>query len=119
ERRWKQNHFAVSYYRDTFSNMALNGVGQMDQAGPDNQDDILAGSDLESFTANVGRRKAGGVTVQWGRKIGSLDASAHYSYGSVLDSDVGSSADIETLRAALRNEMRSGFGADAVYAFSK
>ncbi|HEY0564450.1 MAG TPA: carboxypeptidase-like regulatory domain-containing protein [Terriglobales bacterium] len=119
ERRWKQNHFAVSYYRDTFSNMALTGVGQMDEAGPDSADDILAGSDLESFTANVGHRKADGVTVQWGRKVGSLDASAHYSYGSVLDSDVASTADVETLRAALRNEMRSGFGADAVYAFSK
>ncbi len=113
EHRWKHNHLAASFYRDSISNLALSGIGQMDSAGPDYADDILAGSDLESFTANIGRMHARGIRVRWERQLNSLlDASAHYGYGTVLDADLERYATVAVLRPSLRHQMRSAFGGD-------
>jgi hypothetical protein len=113
EHRWKGNHFAASYYRDAIRNLALSGMGQMDTAGPDQVDAILAGSDLESFTANVARMQSQGIRVRLERQLNSyLDASAHVSYGTVLDSDMVPYASISELRSSLRREMRPAYGGD-------
>ncbi|MEO8725749.1 MAG: carboxypeptidase-like regulatory domain-containing protein [Acidobacteriaceae bacterium] len=113
EHRWKRNHFAASYYRDSVSNLAITGMGPMEDAGPNLADAILAGSDLESFTSNVGSMHAQGVRLQMERKFSAaLEASGHVTYGDVLYSSLPPDALIGSLRAGLRREMRPGFGGD-------
>ena len=114
EYRVSKNHVALSYYRDTINNLALTGIGQMEYAGPDATDDILAGSDLESFTANVARMHAQGVKIRWERQLtSSLKTSAHAGYGTVLTSGSADS-NLATLRAGLRSEMLPQFGGEMV-----
>jgi Carboxypeptidase regulatory-like domain/TonB dependent receptor len=113
ERRWNRHHFGVSYYHDTISNLALTGIGQMDMAGPDLEDEVLAGSDLESFTSNVGVLHAQGLTVRWDRQIaGNFNAGAHFDYGTVLDSTMSDMAQISELKSSLHRTMRPALGAD-------
>ncbi|MBV9670780.1 MAG: hypothetical protein JOZ43_07475 [Acidobacteriales bacterium] len=115
ERRWNRHHYSISYYRDAISNLALTGIGQMDYAGPDMTDEILAGSDLESFTANAGRMHAQGIQARWERQFSNmLTASAHAEYGTALDSAAAAFADLAAVRCALRSQMRPAMGADVV-----
>jgi len=120
ERKLAGNTLSAVYYMGRIDDLALRGIGQMDAAGPDMQDDILAGSDLESFTTNAGRQRLHGVRVSVGRKMGShLSGNAHYSYGTALDTQASRYAPIAEVQPMMYAEMRSAAGADATLALPK